>query len=285
MRTVRGALAGTPLAAALAGVGAGIALLAVLAATVGLAGPGWILGVACTVAVNGAVWRAFTRSGAGRLGPADWVTLARAALVSGVAALVADSFTRDVSLGVFIGLAAVALALDAVDGRVARRTGTVSGIGARFDMEVDALLVLALAVYDVQLFGAWVLLLGTARYLFVAASWIWPWLRAPAPPRYWAKVVAAIQGVVLLVAAADVVPRSLAGIALVVALALVAESFQRQIGWLWSHRPTTPDRTAGVSPTRLPAMHRVAAGATTVLAGALVWFALVGAERRGRTSR
>ncbi len=33
-----------------------------------------------------------------------------------------------------------------------------------------------------------------------------PWLRRPVPPRHWRKVVAAIQGIVLTVAAADVLP-------------------------------------------------------------------------------
>ena len=41
----------------------------------------------------------------------------------------------------------MALLLDAVDGGVARRTGTVSGFGARFDMEVDAFLILVLSGY------------------------------------------------------------------------------------------------------------------------------------------
>ena len=39
-----------------------------------------------------------------------------------------------------------ALALDGVDGQVARRTGTASELGARFDMEVDAFLILVLSV-------------------------------------------------------------------------------------------------------------------------------------------
>ena len=43
-------------------------------------------------------------------------------------------------------LSSVALALDGVDGQVARRTRTVSALGARFDMEVDAFLVLVLSV-------------------------------------------------------------------------------------------------------------------------------------------
>ena len=44
-------------------------------------------------------------------------------------------------------LAAVALALDPADGWLARRTGTASALGARFDGEVDAFLILALSVY------------------------------------------------------------------------------------------------------------------------------------------
>ena len=50
-------------------------------------------------------------------------------------------------------------------------------------MEVDAFLVLVLALYDVRLLGGWVLLIGAARYLLVAAGWLLPWLRGPVPPR------------------------------------------------------------------------------------------------------
>ena len=67
-------------------------------------------------------------------------------------------------------------------------------------MEVDAFLVLVLAVYDVRLLRR----LGVAaRHRAVPLRrgvLDLPWLRAPAPPRYWAKVVAAIQGMVLTVA-------------------------------------------------------------------------------------
>ena len=50
-------------------------------------------------------------------------------------------------MATLVVLAAVALVLDGVDGQVARRTGTVSALGARFDMEVDAFLMLVLSVY------------------------------------------------------------------------------------------------------------------------------------------
>ena len=53
----------------------------------------------------------------------SWVTLARATLAVGVAALVADSFARDTPVALLVALAAVALSLDLVDGWLARRTG------------------------------------------------------------------------------------------------------------------------------------------------------------------
>ena len=104
-------------------------------------------------------------------------------------------------------ISAVALALDWVDGQVARRTHTESAFGARFDMEVDAFLILVLSVVRrPRRSGAWVLAIGLARYLLLAAEQVLPWLRRPTPPRYWGKVVAALQGIVLTVAAAGVLP-------------------------------------------------------------------------------
>src|SRR6476469_3357374 len=186
-------------------------LLVLLGVTVGLSAAGAGIGVGYALVLTTTLVRAVARSGRYRLGPADAVTLTRAVLIGGLTALIADSF-RDAAqaqaaLPVMVALASIALALDAVDGRVARRTGTVTAVGARFDMEVDAFLVLVLALYDVRLLGGWVLLIGAARYLFVAAGWLLPWLRAPGtPPRYWNKVVAVVQGVVLTVAMADILP-------------------------------------------------------------------------------
>ena len=136
------------------------------------------------------------------LGLADWVTLARATLAVGVAALVADSFSRPAPVALLVSLAAVALALDAVDGWVARRTRTTA-TGARFDGEVDAFLILVLSVYVARSVGAWVLAIGAARYVFFAAGWLLPWMRAPLPPRFWRKIVAAAQGIFLTVAASQ----------------------------------------------------------------------------------
>jgi phosphatidylglycerophosphate synthase len=165
-------------------------------------------------------------------GPANTVTSSRAALASVVAAMVALSFVRTVPTSLLVGTATLALVLDWVDGQVARRTGSVTAFGARFDMEVDAFLILVLSVAAMRPFGPWVLLIGLARYLLLGAEQVWPRLCRPVPPRDWRKVVAAVQGIVLTVAVAGVVPRLIALIALVVALALLAESFGRDVVWL-----------------------------------------------------
>ena len=143
------------------------------------------------------------------------------------------------SVALLVSLTAVALVLDAVDGWVARRT-TAGALGAQFDGEVDAFLILVLSVYVAPMAGAWVLAIGAARYAFLAAGWALPWMREPLPPRFWRKTVAAMQGIVLAVAAADVLPRAVTQAALAVALVLLAESFGRDVWWLRLHRPAPP---------------------------------------------
>lgn len=199
-------------------------------------------------------------------GPANRVTLLRAVLALAVAWVSLDDRVPG-RVPVLVALAAVALVLDGVDGWVARRTGTVSAFGARFDMEVDAFLILVLSTYVARSAGWWVLLIGAARYLFVLAKGPLPWLRAAAPPRPWCKVVAVVQGVVLTVAAADLLPLGWVRAALLVALVLLAESFGREAWQLW--------RLRGDGPVSTPA----ASVAVTVLAGVLVWLVLVLPDR------
>lgn len=216
------------------------ALLGALAGTVGLGGPGWAVGIASGVITNVTLARGLARHGAAGLGPADRVTLTRATLVCGVAALTADSFSRPTPVSTLVALTVVALVLDAVDGWVARRTKTASPLGARSDMEVDAFLILVLSVYVARSTGTWVLAIGAARYAFVVVRRLLPWMRGTVPPRQWCKVVAATQGVVLTVVAADILPRHWEYAALAAALALLAESFGREVWWLWSDRPVEP---------------------------------------------
>ncbi|MEJ3745700.1 CDP-alcohol phosphatidyltransferase family protein [Actinomycetes bacterium KLBMP 9797] len=220
------------------GLAAQFALLGALGAGVGLSAAGWVVGSAYAVVICVTLGRALRRSGATVLGPANQVTLARGILVGGVAALIADSLLQPVPVAVLVILSAVALSLDAVDGQVARRTGSVSALGARFDMEVDAFLILALSIYVGRSLGWWVLAIGGLRYAFVAASFALPWLRGALPYRFSRKVVAAAQGIVLAVASAGVGPR-LAVLALVgLSLAVLCWSFARDIRWLWEHART-----------------------------------------------
>jgi phosphatidylglycerophosphate synthase len=220
------------------GLAAQFALFAVLAAGIGLGLVGWLAGTAYAVVTWTALSVALRRAGMRALGPANAVTLARATLVGGVTALAAVALTggRD-PVAVVVILATLALVLDAVDGKVARRTGSTSPLGARFDVETDSFLALVLSAYVAPTLGWWVLAIGLARYAFVAAALVLPWLRAPLPPRMWRKTVAATQGIVLVVAASGVVWRPLTLAAVAAALALLAGSFGRDVAWLWRTRP------------------------------------------------
>ena len=128
-------------AAPLAALLAQVLLLATLTATVGLGAAAWVVGIACALAMAALLARSVARNPRDPLGPASWVTLARATLAVGMAALVADSFANDTPVALLVTLATVALALDLVDGWLARHTGTASVLGARFDGEVDAFLI------------------------------------------------------------------------------------------------------------------------------------------------
>jgi phosphatidylglycerophosphate synthase len=217
-----------------------LTLLAVLGRATGLGPAGWIVGVASGVALCSLLKAGLVRASRRRLLPADRVTLSRAVLVCGVAALVADIVAGTVAgtggtdepTGVLVALASVALVLDAVDGRVARRTGTVHPLGARFDMETDAFLILVLSVAVTRDLGWWVLGVGVARYLLLlvvlAARWA-PWLRGQVPARLWRKVIAAYQGIVLTVATAGILPAVAASVAVAAGLGLLVLSFGTEV--------------------------------------------------------
>jgi phosphatidylglycerophosphate synthase len=255
-----------------------VLLLAALAATVGLGAAGWAVGVGCAVIIAVALARALAR-GPDELGPASWVTLVRATLAVGIAALTADSFAGDTPVALYVTLDTVALALDLIDGWLARRSGTESALGARFDGEIDAFLILALSVYVASTYGAWVLVIGAARYVYLLGEWLLPWMRAPLPPRRWRKVVTAVQGIVLTVAAADVLSRALTLALLVVALASLAVSFGECVWWLWRRRHETREHVH-VAPERGPLRTGIGV-ALTVVAVLLVWVALVAPNQPG----
>jgi phosphatidylglycerophosphate synthase len=216
---------------------AGVAGLAVIAAFGALSAGGWVAGLLYLVASNLLLARGLRRGGAIRFGPANIATSARSTLVGMITALVATSLTAPIPVPILIGLTVPALALDAVDGWLARRTRTASELGARFDMEVDAFLILVLSVYVSQRIGWWVLMIGLMRYALAVAGWLAPWLRATVPPRYWRKVVAAFAGIALAIAASGWFPLWADYVVTLVALGLLIESFGRDIVWLFlQHR-------------------------------------------------
>lgn len=169
------------------------------------------------------------------MGPANRVTLLRATLTLPVAALLVVPLPLEAgALWWGVGMAGVALALDGVDGYVARRTGSATDFGARFDMELDAFLILALSalVWTATPLGAWVLAIGLIRYAFVASAWIWPFMARPLPPSDRRRVICAVQVTGLLVALAPLTPPGLVWHAAFWALVLLVYSFAVDVAWL-----------------------------------------------------
>jgi phosphatidylglycerophosphate synthase len=113
----------------------------------------------------------------GGFGPGNAVTLGRLACVIALPAVPTRLFAAAV-LGILV--------LDALDGFVARRTGTASEFGAQFDMESDGVFVAvtALEAFTRGRLGAWVLVAGALRYVYVACLWAFPSDRGE-EPRSW----------------------------------------------------------------------------------------------------
>lgn len=181
------------------------------------------LGVAISQTASLVVFR---RTGT-TIRPGDVVTLLRTGLVAaacGWALLIALGALPSRTWWLF-GIATLAWLLDGVDGWVARRTGTTTDTGARLDMEVDALLLLALSVAAVGVVGWWVLAIGLMRYLWWVVLWCLPHLDRPLPARRSRKVVAALQGGVLCAVLLPTLPVPVVTVASAVALTLLTWSF------------------------------------------------------------
>lgn len=177
------------------------------------------------------------------IGWANRVTLLRASLVLPLAALLpwwGDLDAR--SLWWVIAVGSVILVLDGVDGRVARRSRTETAWGARFDMELDAVLILVLATggWLAGRVGPWILLAGALRYLFVIAGWIWPRLTAPLPESFRRKAICVVQGIALLVVLGPIVPEGLALAAGLLAVGSLLYSFGVDTLWLLTRAPRRP---------------------------------------------
>lgn len=174
-----------------------------------------------------------------RLGAANRVTVARAALVATLAGLAAFSegapgAWTETAGWCAIALAATALSLDGVDGWAARRFGASSPFGARIDQELDGLttLLLALLVWLSGPAGPWVLAAGLWRYGFLAAQPFAPALRRALPASAFRRIACGTSVGLLIAALGPIFPdwmqTALAGSA----VALLSTSFLRDIIWL-----------------------------------------------------
>jgi phosphatidylglycerophosphate synthase len=179
-----------------------------------------------------------------RFGAANHMTLIRAGLVALVAGLIGEPSVAPVA-AVAVGVGAVVEIFDGVDGWLARRDGLSSAFGARFDMEVDALLMMALAILAWQhgKAGAWVLLSGLLRYAFVAAGWLAPWTARPLPPSRRRQVICVVQIAALGAIVSPVMPASVTAPVAAAALAVLTASFLMDIVWLWRAKSTTATTT------------------------------------------
>ena len=175
-----------------------------------------------------------TRHPFARFGPANLVTMLRAALVALVAALLVQPATASTAWFVVTATVVVA-ALDGLDGWLARQTRMASAFGARFDVEVDAflILVLSLFVWRHDKAGVWVLACGLMRYAFVAAGWVLPWMNGPLKPTLRGKSVAVGQFAGLGLAMAPIVPVAVSAAVAAITLAALVWSFGIDVMRLW----------------------------------------------------
>lgn len=169
-----------------------------------------------------------------RFGAANQITTLRAIVVALVAALVGEPRVPAVAAAAVAASVAATL-LDGVDGWLARRQGIASPFGARFDMEIDALLVLALSVlaWHFGKAGAWVVASGLLRYAFIVAGTAAAWMRAPLPPSRRRQTICVVQIAALTVALLPAVAPPLSARLAAAALAVLLYSFLSDTLWLW----------------------------------------------------
>ncbi|WP_244446920.1 CDP-alcohol phosphatidyltransferase family protein [Rhizobium sp. YS-1r] len=188
----------------------------------------------CTIALGN-----LHAHGHSRFGAANMVTTVRAAITATVGGLVlvSDQFgqaSRAEALWLIGSIVAFALALDGVDGHLARRTRTATRFGARFDMEVDALLILFLSIAAFLLgkAGVWVLLIGLMRYAYGAAQSVLPRLRGELPPSMRRKLICVVQGAALCLMLFPFIVPPVSTMLAAWALAALAYSFARDVIFL-----------------------------------------------------
>ncbi|MCB1740188.1 MAG: CDP-alcohol phosphatidyltransferase family protein [Gammaproteobacteria bacterium] len=187
------------------------------------------------------LWLLWRNGGPSRFGAANQVTLLRAGMVMLLLTIVLQTPQAEPSWKIVL-LASLATALDGCDGWLARRLGLVSAFGARFDMEVDALLIVALSLLAWRLdqAGPWVLVCGAIRYVFVLAARPWPWLARPLPYSRRRQALCVVQVIALIVCLLPVLAPPVSGLFALAGLLALSLSFAIDVRWLArrSHAPS-----------------------------------------------
>lgn len=164
-------------------------------------------------------WTPFSR----RFGTANTITALRIGMVVLLATMPASPKTAVLLLTL--------LALDGLDGAVARRNREVSEFGGQFDMETDALTVLVagLVIMVHGTVGTFILLPGFLRYLYAIAIHVAPGSRGEAPRSTLGRNAFVVLMLSLVACLFPVTPieRPMA----VLSTVLVAFSFARSLYW------------------------------------------------------
>ena len=168
------------------------------------------------------------------LGTANIVTTMRAGMIAFLASCIAQPEVLNAYGWVFFSVASLAFALDGIDGFFARRDGTATPYGARYDMEIDALFgaVLSLIVLAAGIAGPLILILGFLRYIFVLAGYALPWLNGSLPESMRRKGVCVIQIAALIALICPVIPTSLQMTIMLTGTAALVWSFAIDTLWL-----------------------------------------------------
>jgi len=157
------------------------------------------------------------------------ITLMRASVVAALAGALMHPAAVAEHGQILAAMALFVIFLDGVDGWLARMTQAESKFGARFDMEVDALLILVLsaAIALSGKVGPWIIAIGLMRYVFVLAGQYWPALAAPLCPSFTRKTICVLQGFVLIACLLPIVSTQWATALAAVSLLALVISFGR----------------------------------------------------------
>lgn len=244
------ALRGWPLAAHMVWGGLFLAVLLGLAhVTLGLKPIGILQSVAAFALLPfGIIWMRNRCGSAERFGFANGITLIRAlgvCLLFGfislglfeILDLEINSIT-EAQLWFVASLIGACLALDGVDGWIARKLRQETAFGALFDQETDAAMIMiaALLVWQADKAGVWVLIAGALRYVFVLAGLFLPWLSGALFPSFRRKLACVVQVGALIFALVPILGRPITEPVAAMSVVFLLLSFLVDTVWLYRNQ-------------------------------------------------